>query len=206
MAATQHTLGPGFLSASRSCLTRDPISGKAFFYKASAARSVGPWKGKRVDAALTQASVLTGKLTQQVKKRMKFDSLIPLEEPLGILIQTEGVFETDRGVIFRSLGDFPANKHYLLPVFSALHSVEGRRVAELNSLDPDSKAPFRYWKTHLMIPLARAAAELLATATTTRPRRGNRGAHLLKIGLRMCQRGPTPAGAFGDSDMLRQLG
>ena len=78
-----------------------------------------------------------------------------MDEPA--ILKAPGI---DQAVVIRDIGEIQNDKSgkYYLPGFSALHDVNGRKIAELNG----SKDPFAFWTKHYIEATGRALGELAA--------------------------------------------
>jgi len=150
---TPKTYLKGYLTASRSMIAIDPETQHSFSIKVSTNNTGGRWTDKKQtwkDAK--DVRKITDFITDTVKK-MKTETLIIQDEPLGL-----GIEDLDQGLLVRSLNDVPSGKKYYLPGFSALHPETGKKIAALNG----SNDPAKFWLEHYVKPTARATAELAA--------------------------------------------
>lgn len=140
----------GHLTASRSLIAFNPDNGASFSVKVSTNQTGGNWKDKKQTWDDAKQIRKISDWINEVTHNMRTDTLIIMDEPLAM-----GIEELDQGLIVRSLNNVPEGEVYYLPGFSALHSTEGRRIAELNGAS-DVAA---FWNQHYNRPLARALAE-----------------------------------------------
>ncbi len=147
------TVLKGHLTASRSLIAFNPENGVSFSVKVSTNQTGGNWKDKKQTWDDAKQIRKISDWINEVTHTMRTDTLIIMDEPLAL-----GIEELDQGLIVRSLNDVPEGEVYYLPGFSALHSSEGRKIAEMNGAT-DVAA---FWNQHYNLPLARALAEFSA--------------------------------------------
>lgn len=143
----------GFLTASRSIIAFDPETNASFSIKVSTNLTGGNWTDKKqtwIDAK--QIRVISDWIGE-VTGLMANETLIIQEEPFAL-----GIAELDQGLIVRSLNDVPKGEKFYLPGFSALHSEEGARIAQLNGAENIAE----FWNINYNKPLANALAEFSA--------------------------------------------
>ena len=151
--STEHSYLKGYLTASRSMIAFNPENGAAFSVKVSTNNTGGNWKDKK--QTWDDANQIR-KISDWVKdtlKKMDTKNLVIMDEPLGL-----GIDSLDQGLIVRNLNDVPTGKHYYLPGFSALHTTEGKLLAQLNG----SSDVVKFWEDNYVRPLAKAMAEFSA--------------------------------------------
>lgn len=143
----------GHLTASRSLIAYNPANGVSFSVKVSTNLTGGNWKDKKQTWDDAKQIRKISDWIVEVTGNMRADTLVIMDEPLAM-----GIGELDQGLIVRSLNNVPAGDVYYFPGFSALHSSEGRRIAELNGASNIAD----FWNEHYNKPLARALAEFSA--------------------------------------------
>lgn len=143
----------GYLTASRSMILVNPDNGATFSLKVSTDKTGGKWTDKKqtwTDAVQVRNM---NKYVSSTLPNMQTEKLVIMDEPLAM-----GIKELDQAMIMRSLGDLPADDHYYLPAFSALHEKVGDDIAKLNG----SKNTVQFWEKNLVEPIAHAMAEYFA--------------------------------------------
>lgn len=143
----------GYLTASRSMILVNPTNGASFSLKVSTDKTGGKWTDKKQTWADAKQVRNMNRYIQETLPKIDMETLVIMDEPLAL-----GIKDLDHGMIMRSLNDLPEDGHYYLPAFSALHEVEGARIAKLNG----STDPSRFWDKHLNEPIAKAMAEYFA--------------------------------------------
>lgn len=142
----------GRLSASRSLFIKDVELGLHAKIKVSLPGAQGPWSDKRILIRHLRAWVTHNKILSHALDPSDF-----FAEPLALGIMSNG---GEDGFVIREIEPHLREGHTLLPVFSALHENEGRRLAALNG----SSNPAQYWRENLLMPLARLQARVRAKA------------------------------------------
>ncbi len=153
LEAELKTVLKGHLTASRSLIAYNPENGVSFSVKVSTNQTGGNWKDKKQTWDDAKQIRKISDWIDEVTKSMRTDTLIIMDEPLAM-----GIGELDQGLIVRSLNNVPTGDVYYLPGFSALHSAEGRRIAELAGATNIAE----YWNENYNKPLAKALAEFSA--------------------------------------------
>ena len=143
----------GFLTASRSMIAFDPTSGASFSVKVSTNVTGGHWTDKKQTWDDAKQIRVISDWISEIKELMSHQTMVIQNEPLGL-----GIASLDQGLIVRSLNDVPEGEKYYLPGFSALHTEEGLRIAQLNGADN----VVEFWNKNYNQPLARALAEFSA--------------------------------------------
>lgn len=141
----------GYMTASRSYILVDPVSGAEFSLKTSTDRTGGYWADKQQtwdDAA--QIRKISDYVAERLKTQPPLQHSIILYEPVAF-----GIFNFDMGMIVRSYEGLPHSGKSYVPGFSVLHDQVGRELALANG----SKDPAHFWNEHYNKPLARALAE-----------------------------------------------
>lgn len=146
-----------YLTASRSMILVNPENGASFSLKVSTNKTGGNWTDKQQTWDDAKQIRTLDRWMTEVTSSMETKTLVVMNEPLAF-----GIKELDHGMIMRSLNDVPKDGHYYLPGFSALHEIEGARIAKLNGAANVAE----FWDKNYNQPLARALAEFFATTGT----------------------------------------
>lgn len=141
----------GYMTASRSYILVDPVTGAEFSLKTSTNRTGGYWANKK--QTWDDASQIR-KISDYVKERLKnqppLQHAIILDEPIAF-----GIKRFDMGMIVRSYEELPNSGKRYVPGFSVLHEKMGAWLAKSNG----SNDPASFWNENYNKPLARALAE-----------------------------------------------
>ena len=143
----------GYRTASRSMIIIDPDTGAKFSAKVSTNNTGGHWVDKKQPFDDARQARTSSDMIADIKKKVKFDHLVLMDEPAMF-----GIQEVDQGMLIRSLEDLPQGGRYYLPGFSALHDATGKKIAKLNG----SNNPAEFWNENYNKKLARAYAEFAA--------------------------------------------
>jgi hypothetical protein len=148
----QHFIG--YLTASRSCIVQDPVSGVVFSIKASTNETGGKWKNKKHPAIEAEAAVMMTDYLNKNEQDKKSDVLRFVPEPLAFTFDG-----ADQAISIRQYSHFndPTQEFRLIPFFTAVHETEGKRLAEING----SSNPLQFWADHLVTPAGTAIAEFV---------------------------------------------
>jgi hypothetical protein len=145
----------GHLTASRSMIAYNPHNGTSFSIKVSTNKTGGNWTDKKQTWDDAKQIRRISDAMKEIIERMNFQTLVIMDEPLAI-----GIPNLDQGMIVRSLNDVPQGQTHYLPGFSALHSVEGARIARLNGADDIAE----FWRVNYNDQLGKALAEFTASS------------------------------------------
>jgi hypothetical protein len=155
--SSTHKFFEAYLTASRSMILVNPENGATFSLKVSTDKTGGNWTDKKQTWDDAKQIRTLDKWMTQATENMETKNMVVMNEPLAF-----GIKELDHGMIMRSLNDVPKDGHYYLPGFSALHEVEGARIARLNGATNVAD----FWDKHYNQPLAGALAEFFAFTGT----------------------------------------
>jgi len=155
--SSTHKFFDAYLTASRSMILVNPENGATFSLKVSTNKTGGNWTDKKQTWDDAKQIRTLDKWMTQATENMETKNMVVMNEPLAF-----GIKELDHGMIMRSLNDVPKDGHYYLPGFSALHEVEGARIAKLNGATNVAE----FWDKHYNQPLAGALAEFFAFTGT----------------------------------------
>lgn len=141
----------GYMTASRSYILIDPVSGAEFSLKTSTNKTGGLWADKKQswdDAS--QIRKMSEYIHERLENQPPLKNAIILDEPIAF-----GIKEKDMGMIVRSYESMSQRGTQYVPGFSVLHTGLGQKIAEFNG----SSNPAEFWNEHYNKPLARALAE-----------------------------------------------
>lgn len=155
--SSTHKFFDAYLTASRSMILVNPENGATFSLKVSTNKTGGNWTDKKQTWDDAKQIRTLDKWMTEATANMETKNMVVMNEPLAF-----GIKELDHGMIMRSLNDVPSNGHYYLPGFSALHELEGARIAKLNGATNVAE----FWDKHYNRPLAGALAEFFAFTGT----------------------------------------
>lgn len=146
----------GHLTASRSLIMQDMVTGTIFSAKVSTNHTGGGWQDKGVNNVQgRKARMVTDFVQQQYSKLSgKIQHIIFLPEPMAFFIEA-----LNQSMIIRSYDRILEKPdHTYIPGFSALHPKAGEELASKNG----STDPNKFWKKNYSSKIAKAFAEFQA--------------------------------------------
>ncbi|MCO5143252.1 MAG: hypothetical protein M9962_09210 [Oligoflexia bacterium] len=150
---TKHKYFTGYQTASRSYIVESPDGKVQMSLKVSTNKTGGNWTDKKQEAKDAFEVRKSTDYVMEQNAKQPFRNFIVMDEPASF-----GIKSIDQGMIVRLLAELPSGKFHYIPGFSAMHTEEGKRIAEVNG----SKDVEKFWNENYNKPLARALAELAA--------------------------------------------
>lgn len=169
ISTERHSIGKGYLTASRTCLIVPSNGLPAYFVKSSLKSMKGPFGeysrkvGKQeVSVGFSAARANRQWISDRGKdpKDRNLKTVFPLRDSAAFVLPKL----SNLGQLIRPLEGLDAPNGYLLPGFVAIHETLGPKLALLDKLDPDAQDPAVYWRKHYAEPVGRALAEIFVTA------------------------------------------
>lgn len=186
----------GYMTASRSYILVDPVTGAEFSLKTSTNRTGGYWADKKQtwdDAS--QIRKISDYVIERLKSQPPLQHSIVLDEPIAF-----GIKRFDMGMIVRSYEELPGTGKRYVPGFSIMHEKLGRELAKANG----SSDPATYWNENYNKPLARALAEFFV-ATGIRYDSPHSQNFLVELDERNKPTGKIVLRDFGDSYLYEKF-
>lgn len=186
----------GYMTASRSYILVDPVTGAEFSLKTSTNRTGGYWADKKQtwdDAS--QIRKISDYVIERLKNQPPLQHAIILDEPIAF-----GIKRFDMGMIVRSYEELPNSGKRYVPGFSVLHEDMGAVIAKANG----SSNPAEFWNENYNKPLARALAEFFV-ATGIRYDSPHSQNFLVELDERNKPTGKIVLRDFGDSYLYEKF-
>lgn len=142
----------GYLTASRSLVIQDSVTGAIFSLKTSTNKTGGNWNDKKMTGV---AAAISREYSDLIQRNQGIDHnkhFVALPEPLAFTFA-----EADQAFTVRDYPIFSNSQLRIIPFFAALHPNFGKEFAEKKGVDPTT-----YWTDHLTTTWGRAMAEGLA--------------------------------------------
>jgi hypothetical protein len=195
LSTERHTHFHAYMTASRSYIIEDPITGAQFSAKVSTDKTGGNWRDKKQEIKDAEEIRMATDYVFEEIQRKNFKHVVAMDEPAIF-----GLRAVDQAMVIRLLAQLPGSNNIYLPGFSAVHEDVGAEIARRNGSD----RPDIFWNEHYNQPLARALAEFAARTGLTydSPHSQN---FLIELDAQYKPTGRIVLRDFGDAYLLAEI-
>lgn len=149
--ATRKRYFIGYLTASRSCIVQDPVSGVIFSIKSSTNVTGGNWRDKKMEAREAEETDAMNDYLMSNFKASENSALRLVAEPLGFTFAP-----ANQSISIRQYDAFNSKTgRFLVPLFSTLHETFGAEIAR-----KQGRLPEEFWAHAAIERTSIALAEL----------------------------------------------